>query len=116
MKQKRRQINLFKFFDEISELIGWFLIVLRATSLSFLVGCVVYICLQGAAGLVLGIAIMLLGMFLGVLFATRKFKTTGTIDLLSKVNATPELDSNNKKKTLQPNRRIRTKTVNNGII
>lgn len=97
MKQKKTGINIFKFFDEISEIVGWLQIVVSATILSFLVGCVIYICLQGAAGLVLGIAIVILGMFLGVTFATRKYKTTGTIDLLSKVSATPELDKINGK-------------------
>ncbi|WP_341907073.1 hypothetical protein [Fluviicola taffensis] len=92
MKQKKNGINVFKFFDEISEIVGWLQIVSSATVLSFLLGCVLFVCLQGAAGLVLGIAVLLLGMFLGVTFATRKYKTTGTIDLLSRVDATPELD------------------------
>lgn len=97
MKKKRSGFNLFKFFDQLSEITGWLLIVFRATVLSFLLGCVIFVCLQDTAGLVLGIAVVLLGMFLGVTFATRKFKTTGTINLLSRVSATPELDQTNEK-------------------
>ena len=106
MKQKKKRTDLFDFFDGISEIAGWILIVFRATVLSFLLGCVLFVCLQGAAGLVLGIAVLLLGMFLGVTFATRKYKTTGTIDLLSRVDATPELDKTTEKKIQEEEQKI----------
>lgn len=98
MKQEKKRTDIFDFFDGISEMTGWLLIVIRATVLSFLVGGVLYLGLQGAAGLVLGVAVLLLGMFLGVTFATRKYKTTGTIDSISRVSATPELDNDTEKK------------------
>jgi hypothetical protein len=102
MKNKKTpETGIFKFFEEITEIVGWLQIVISSAILSFLVGCVVYACFQDVIGLVLGIAIIILGIIFGAFYATKKIKTTGTVDLLSKVSATPELDKLKSKAVLQ---------------
>ena len=43
-------------------------------------------------GLILWILISISGLIMGIIWATKKFKTTGTVHFLSRVMATPELD------------------------
>ena len=42
--------------------------------------------------MVIGIFVAVVGIIIGMIWATKKFKTTGTIHFLSRVSATPELD------------------------
>lgn len=50
-------------------------------------------------GLIIGILIAFIGLTFGIILATKKFKTTGTIHFLSRVSATPELDNVEKPET-----------------
>jgi hypothetical protein len=86
---------MFKLFEKIAEMIGWFQIVISPTSLGLGIGCIVYFNFQNLAGLILGTIISIIGIICGIVLATKKFKTTGTIDFLSRVSATPELDKIN---------------------
>ena len=83
---------MFKIFEKITELIGWFQIVISPTLLGLGIGCIVYFNFQNLAGLISGIIISIIGLICGIVLATKKFKTTGTIHFLSRVSATPELD------------------------
>ena len=83
---------MFKILEKITELIGWFQIVISPTLLGFGIGCIVYFNFKNLAGIILGIIISIIGLIFGIVLATKKFKTTGTIHFLSRVSATPELD------------------------
>ncbi|MTD67775.1 hypothetical protein [Flavobacterium sp. LC2016-13] len=92
---------MFKILEKITELIGWFQIVISPTLLGTGVGCIVYFNLQNLGGLIVGIIISIIGLICGIVLATKKFKTNGTIHFLSKVSATPELDNINETKQLK---------------
>lgn len=83
---------MFRILEKITELMGWFQIVISPTLLGLGIGCIVYFNFQNLAGLILGIIISIIGLICGIVLATKKFKTTGTIQFLSRVSATPELD------------------------
>ena len=83
---------MFKILEKITELIGWFQIVISPTLLSLGIGCIVYFNFQNLVGLISGIMISIIGLICGIRLAMKKFRTTGTIHFLSRVSATPELD------------------------
>jgi F0F1-type ATP synthase assembly protein I len=83
---------MFKIFEKITELIGWLQIAISPTLLGFGIGCIVYYNFQNSTGLILGIVISIIGLICGIVLATNKFKTTGTVQFLSRVSAAPELD------------------------
>lgn len=83
---------MFKILEKITELIGWFQIAISPTLLGIGIGCIVYYNFQNSIGLILGIVISIIGLISGILLATKKLKTTGTVQFLSRVIATPELD------------------------
>ncbi|TRW89353.1 hypothetical protein [Flavobacterium sp. GT3R68] len=83
---------MFKIFEKITELIGWLQIAISPTLLGFGIGCIVYYNFQNSIGFIIGIVISIIGLVCGIVLATTKFKTTGTVHFLSRIMATPELD------------------------
>ncbi|ESU24007.1 hypothetical protein FLJC2902T_32050 [Flavobacterium limnosediminis JC2902] len=83
---------MHKIFELITEIIGWIQIVISPTLIGLGIGFIIYCNFENAFGLISGIALSLIGLILGIILATKKFKTTGTIHFLSRVSATPELD------------------------
>ncbi|MDI9309140.1 MAG: hypothetical protein QM535_02895 [Limnohabitans sp.] len=83
---------MFKFIGGIFELVGWFQIMLSPLFIGTALGFGVYYNLPNTFGLILWILLSVLGLIIGVVWATRKYKNSGTISFLSNISATPELD------------------------
>jgi len=83
---------MFKIFEIITEIVGWILITLSPTLLGIAFGLGIYSYLPNSTGMTLGILVAVTGLIIGMVWATRKFRTTGTIHFLSRISATPELD------------------------
>jgi|GEM_PF-714815 len=81
------------FFDRLSESIGWIGIVLSPLIVFAVIALCVYIASPTAAGGLVAIMITVVGLILGVLLASNVAAKTGTVHLLSRVSATPELDN-----------------------
>ena len=82
-----------KIFEIITEIVGWIQIVLSPTLIGIAFGFVIYLNFPNLTGTIIGILIAVIGLIFGIVLATKKFKTTGTIDFLSRISATPELDN-----------------------
>ncbi len=94
-----------KILGIITEIIGWIQIVLSPTLLGIGFGYGIYYYFGSIYGIVSGILVAVIGFIIGLVWATKKFKTTGTINLLSRVSATPELDNLEKTDTENIERR-----------
>lgn len=92
-----------KFFELISESIGWLQIVASPFLIGICIGSFIYFFNQTPTRLVLGVIIATSGLVIGIIWATKAWKGKGTIWTISRVMATPELDEpddeNNKTKT-----------------
>ncbi len=88
---------MHKIFEIITEIVGWIQIVLSPTLIGIGFGFGIYYYFPNRIGLIFGILIAIFGFIIGLLWATKKFKTSGTIHFLSRVSATPELDNLEKK-------------------
>jgi hypothetical protein len=84
---------MFKILEKISEIIGWFQIVISPFLIACGIGCIVYYNFENRYGLISAISIAIIGLILGILLATRMYKTKGTVWFLSRVMASPELDN-----------------------
>lgn len=87
---------MHKVFEIITEIIGWIQIVLSPTLLGIGFGFGIYYYFPNQNGMIFGIIISVIGFIIGLIWATKKFKTTGTIHFLSRISATPELDKTEK--------------------
>ena len=85
--------NKLNFFDYLFEIIGWLQIVSSLLLLGLIIGAVIYFSNSGTLSLIIGISVATLGLTTGIIIATRAWKKNGTIHLVSRVMATPELDN-----------------------
>ncbi len=84
---------MYKFFELIVELIGWLKIFISPTLLGAIIGLLIIENLNSKLGIYLGITIFISGILIGIIWATRIFKSKkGTHEFLSRTMATPELD------------------------
>lgn len=87
------------FFDYFTEVIGWLQIVLSPLLFGLATAIVIYGFYPTTAGLVIAIGVVLFALIIGIIFATRIWKKQGTINFVSRVSATPELDNPDEGKT-----------------
>lgn len=84
---------MFKVFEWITEAIGWLQIVASPLLIGLGIGAFVYFPNPTTMRLIIAISIATSGLIIGILFATKIWKTKeGTIWFLSRIMATPELD------------------------
>ena len=83
---------MHKIFEIITEIVGWIQIVLSPTLLGIGFGFGIYYYFPNQNGMILGITLSVIGFIIGLIWATKKFKTTGTIHFLSRISSTPEID------------------------
>jgi hypothetical protein len=81
-----------KFMEFFVELLGWVRIVLSPLLIGLILGVIVYLNVEDVLGFYIALALTTAGLITGVWWATKEWKRKGTIDFLSKVMATPELD------------------------
>ncbi len=92
MKEEKEN-KFFKFFELLTELVGWIEIMISPTLIGGIIGLAVYFNYQNLTGKVIGIGIGFIGFLIGIFWATKIFKSkNGTIWFMSKISATPELD------------------------
>lgn len=85
--------GIFKVFEFITELIGWLQIIASPLLIGLAIGAIIYFPNPSMTRLVLGIMVATIGLVVGIIWATKKWKGKGTIFFLSRIMATPELDN-----------------------
>lgn len=81
------------FFDYFTEVIGWVQIVASPLLLTGIVGFLIYIANPTTTRLIVAIGITSTGLGTGIVFATKIWKKRGTINFVSRISASPELDN-----------------------
>ena len=82
-----------KILEWLTSFIAWLQIVFSPLFFGLVLGLIVYGIYPTTTGLFVGIAIAVLGLTVGIIFATRIWKKRGTVDFISRVSASPELDN-----------------------
>jgi hypothetical protein len=99
-KKNSQKLNkgVFRIFELITESIGWLQIVASPLLIGLIIGAIIYFPNPNITRLVLGIIIAILGLVIGIIWATKQWKGKGTIRFMSRVMATPELDNSDEEK------------------
>jgi hypothetical protein len=82
-----------KILEWLISFIAWLQIVASPLFFGLIIGFVIYGIYPTTTGLILGIAVATLGLVIGIIFATKIWKKRGTVDFISRVSASPELDN-----------------------
>ncbi len=85
--------------NKIFELIGWIRIMISPLLAGFIIGAIVYLIYPNQTGIMAAVAISLVGLVAGILWANSKLKGKGTIHFVSRSMATPELDKEDELKS-----------------
>lgn len=80
------------FFDVLGEVLGAIQIVFSPLLFAAIIGFLVYISKPGLTRLFIGIAITVVGLIVGIILAIKASKGKGTMHVVSRANASPELD------------------------
>ena len=92
LSQQEKRSGKKNFFELIMESIGWLEIVASPLALGLIAGSFIYFTEPTDTRLVIAIVVVLIGLIIGIIWATRVWKKKGTMHFLSRTMATPELD------------------------
>jgi hypothetical protein len=84
---------VFKFLKFITEFFAWLQIAASPALTGIIIGGIIYGVKRDIVGLVIAIIVASLGIIAGIIWATKIWKKKGTVEFMSKVNATPELNN-----------------------
>ena len=90
-REKQEGKGHLTFFEQLLELFGWIQIVASPLLLGIIIGFVVFLGNPFGFGLIIGTAVAFLG--LGIVWATRIWQKKGTMNFMSRIMASPELDN-----------------------
>lgn len=81
------------FFDYFTEIVGWLQIVASPLLFGLLIAAYIYFSNPTILRLIIAIGVALLGLIAGIILGTRIWKKQGTMNFVSRISATPELDN-----------------------
>ena len=84
---------MHKAFEIIMEIIGWLQIVASPLLIGLGIGAFIYFRNPNTTNLIIAIGLAILGLIIGIIWATKVWKTKGTMWFVSQVSATPDLDN-----------------------
>lgn len=90
---KINSANKKSAFEYFTEVVGWLQIMVSPLLLALALGALIYYLNPGKITLVLAIGIVVLGLSIGIIWATKVWKKQGTINFMSSIMSTPELNS-----------------------
>jgi disulfide bond formation protein DsbB len=83
---------MHKVFEYIVEVIGWLRIVASPLLIGLLIGAGIYFTNPTQTRLIIGIIITVIGLLVGIVWATKIWNTKGTSWYVSQTSATPDID------------------------
>lgn len=89
-------LRILKF---ILEILGWLQIVASPLLLGIGIAALIYFPNPTTGNTIAAVSIAVCGFIIGIRWANKKWKTKGTVEFLSRVNATPELDDSSATET-----------------
>ncbi len=93
VRNMKLKLDFFNLFEKATEIVGWIQIILSPLLLGSLISFIIYINLKEPYGLIIGISLSVISLIGGILLANKKWKGKGTINFLSSISATPDLDN-----------------------
>lgn len=83
-----------KFLETVFEIVGWIQIAISPLLIGAGIGAIIYYRNPTKTTLAAGIGVGILGLLIGILWANKVWRSKkGTINFISKISSTPELDN-----------------------
>lgn len=88
-----------KIFETTAEVIGWIKIVLAPLGIGLALGWIIYYNIPNIWGIIVGIFTAVLGLGLGIYWATKAWKGKGTVFVATRHMHSPDLDKQDREET-----------------
>ena len=82
-----------KSFERLTSFFAWLQIVASPALIGLFIAFFIYSNYASTAGLIISIVVAVAGLTIGVVLATKIWKRKGTVNFISKISATPELEN-----------------------
>lgn len=86
------KVKFLNLLEYISEIVGWIQIFISPLIVGSIIGTIVYYFKQDTFGLIIGGIVCFVGFIFGIILANRSWKNGGTVNFLSKVISTSDID------------------------
>lgn len=83
----------FRFLRLIPEFIAWLQIGASPLLIGLILGSLIYFSAPSANRLIIGISVAVIGLIVGIIWASKQWKGKGAVWFMSRIIATPELDN-----------------------
>ena len=84
--------DIFWILESMTEVVGWLQIVASISVLGGIFGGIIYLIIPNTIGFILGVIVASIGIVFSMFYATKIWKKRGTVNFISRISATPELD------------------------
>lgn len=88
---------MFKFLEFLTEVIGWITIVFSPLCIGITIRAIIYYSEPNTTRLIYAFISTLVGLSIGIFWASKQWKEKGTMWFLSRTIASPDLDNLDKK-------------------
>ena len=85
-------IEKLSFFEIMTEVFGWLRIVASPLFAGITIGLIIYFSTPNQAGIIIAISVAAFGLIIGIIWAAKIWKKEGTMNFISKITASPDLD------------------------
>lgn len=96
MLKPNRCFSMLKFIAFTIELMNGLYIMLSPFLAGLILGALAVVGIEGVWGEVIGISLFCIGLIVGIYWAVSVAKKKGTTNFMSKINASPDLDEQDK--------------------
>lgn len=79
-------------FEYFTEILGWIQIVASPFLAGLIIGAIIYFSKPNRSTFIAAIVIATIGLIIGVIWATKIWRKTGTMHFMSRIMATPEVE------------------------
>lgn len=100
---------MHKAFTLFTEIIGWIQIVASPLLIGAMIGAIIYFPDETHTNFIIACSIVFLGLIIGIIWATKIWKTKGTIAFLSNISASPNIEHLDEKKSNFEKEKVRSK-------
>jgi Flp pilus assembly protein TadB len=96
MNRRDLSTSKFRMLEFVAEIIAWMQIVASPFLISLVVGAAIYFTNPTYTRLWLSLGIVFIGITIGIIWATKQYRRKGTVQYMSSLMNTPELDGEEK--------------------
>lgn len=84
---------MIKILEKIVDIVSWCRIAISPTLIGIIIGIIIILNFKSTSGLIAGTSFSVLGLIIGIIWATRIWKTKGTTNFIWRIDSTKKTEN-----------------------